>query len=259
MNGDEILTRLKRGEEILALGIRASRTTDVVRWAKAAGYHTVWIDMEHSTLPVDAVSQMCLCARDIGLMPWVRVPEHDYGVINRVLDGGALGIVIARVESAQQARLAVSATRFAPLGQRSQIATLPSVDFAQLPAREFNERVDRATALKVLIESRAGVQAADEIAAVEGVDIVAIGCNDLSADLGYPGEASHPEVVAACRRVIEAAARHGKVVIVGGMPACAALDELRASGAARFVFAGIDSDLFLAALRQRVAQTRETH
>jgi 4-hydroxy-2-oxoheptanedioate aldolase len=256
MNGDEILARLRRGERIIALGIRASRTTDVVRWAKAAGYHTIWIDMEHSTIAVDAVSQMCLCARDLGLMPWVRVPEREYGVINRVLDGGALGIVIARVESADQARLAVTATRFAPLGQRSQIATLPAVDYAPMPARELNAQLNAATALKVLIESRAGVEAADAIAAVEGVDVVALGCNDLSADMGYPGESTHPEVVAACRRVVDAVRRHGKVAIVGGMPEGEALDSLRRGGAAPFVFAGIDTDLFLASLRARAEAAR---
>ncbi|SMG53621.1 aldolase/citrate lyase family protein [Paraburkholderia susongensis] len=256
MTGDELLTSLRRGERILALGIRASRTAEVVRWAKAAGYHTIWIDMEHSTLPVDVVSQMCLCARDIGLMPWVRVPEREYGVINRVLDGGALGIVIARVESAEQAQAAATATRFAPHGQRSQISTLPVVDYARLPAREFNERVNAATALKVLIESRAGVAAADAIAAVDGVDVVALGCNDLSADMGYPGEPTHPAVVAACREVIAATVRHRKVAIVGGMPEGEALDSLRREGATRFVFAGIDSDLFLASLRERAEAAR---
>lgn len=254
MNGSELVERLRAGHPVMALGIRASRTTDTVRWAKAAGYDTIWVDMEHSTLPVDTVSQLCSCAVDLGIMPWVRVPERDYGTINRVLDGGALGIIIARAESASDVRTAVTATRFPPLGQRSQLATLPYVNFEKLHARELNQRIDRATALKVLIESRAGVEAADEIAAVEGVDILALGCNDLSADMGLTGESSHPEVVAACRHVIAAARRHGKVVIVGGMPDCAALDELRAEGAAPFVFAGIDTDLFLTAMRQRVEQ-----
>lgn len=257
MNGGQLVERLRAGQPVLALGMRASRTTDSVRWAKAAGYDTIWVDMEHSTLPVDTVSQLCSCAVDLGLMPWVRVPERDYGMINRVLDGGALGIIVARIESADEARTAVVATRFPPLGQRSQLATLPYVNFERLPARELNRRIDSATAVQVLIESRAGVDAADEIAAVEGVDVLGVGCNDLSADMGLTGESSHPDVVAACHRVIEAARRHGKVAIVGGMPECAALDGLRRAGAAPFVFAGTDTELFLNALRQRVEQARE--
>ncbi|MFT4068199.1 HpcH/HpaI aldolase family protein [Paraburkholderia sp.] len=256
MNGAELLERLRGGHNVVALGIRASRTPEIVRWAKAAGYDTIWIDMEHSTMPVDAVAQMCLCAQDLGLMPWVRVPERDYGTINRVLDGGALGIIVARIESAEEARVAVTATRFAPLGQRSQILTLPHVGYAPLPVREMNAKVNAASALKVLIESRAGVQAADEIAAVEGVDIVALGCNDLSADLGHAGEPTHPEVVEACRHVLAAARRHDKVAIVGGMPEGETLAALRREGAKSFLFAGIDTDLFLAALRQRATQAR---
>jgi 2-keto-3-deoxy-L-rhamnonate aldolase RhmA len=259
MKGAELLERLRAGHSVVALGVRASRTPEIVRWAKAAGYDTIWIDMEHSTMPVDAVAQMCLCAQDLGLMPWVRVPERDYGTINRVLDGGALGIIVARIESAQQARDAVTATRFAPLGQRSQILTLPHVGYAAMPVPEMNAKVNTASALKVLIESRAGVQAADEIAAVEGVDIVALGCNDLSADLGHAGEPTHPEVVEACRHVLAAARRHGKVAIVGGMPEGETLAALRREGAKPFLFAGIDTDLFLAALRLRAAQARATH
>jgi len=256
MNGAELVERLRERHKIIALGIRASRTTDVVRWAKAAGYDTIWIDMEHSSLPVDTVAQLASCAVDLGLMPWVRVPERDYGTINRVLDGGALGIIVPRVETAQQARDAVIATRFPPLGQRSQLATLPYVNFEKLAPREMNRRLNEATVLKVVIESRAGVEAADAIAAVEGVDVLALGCNDLSADLGHTGESAHPEVVAACRQVIAAAQRHGKVAIVGGMPECEALNELRREGAAPFIFGGIDSDVFLAALRERADQAR---
>jgi 2-keto-3-deoxy-L-rhamnonate aldolase RhmA len=256
MNGIELTERLRAGLPVYALGIRASRTTDVVRWAKATGYDTIWIDMEHSTLPVDTVAQLCSCAVDLGLTPWVRVPERDYGTINRVLDGGALGIIVARVETAAQARDVVTATRFPPLGQRSQLATLPYVNFEKLHARELNQTLNDATAIKVLIESRAGVEAADAIAAVEGVDILAVGCNDLSADLGHTGESTHPEVVEACRRVIAAARRCGKVAIVGGMPDSDALTSLRNEGAAPFIFAGIDTDLFLNALRQRIESSR---
>jgi 2-keto-3-deoxy-L-rhamnonate aldolase RhmA len=148
------------------------------------------------------------------------------------------------------------ATRFPPLGQRSQLATLPYVNFEKIHARELNQTLNDATAIKVLIESRAGVEAADAIAAVDGVDILAVGCNDLSADLGHAGESTHPEVVEACRRVIAAARRCGKVAIVGGMPDSEALTSLRKEGAAPFIFAGIDTDLFLNALRQRIESSR---
>jgi len=256
MNGSQIVKRLSTGHSVLALGIRASRTTDVVRWAKAAGYDTVWVDMEHSTLPADVVAQLCSCAVDLDIMPWVRVPERDYGMINRVLDGGALGIIVPRVETAEQAREAVTATKFPPLGQRSQLATLGYIDYEAVSASEMNRRVDDATAVQLLIESRAGIEAAEAIAAVPGVDILSVGCNDLSADLGLTGQSNHPDVVEACRHVISAARKHGKVAVVGGMPEGPALEALRLEGAAPFVFGGIDSDLFLGALRQKASALR---
>ncbi|VVD88352.1 2-dehydro-3,6-dideoxy-6-sulfogluconate aldolase [Pandoraea fibrosis] len=256
MESSDLIARLHAGQPVFALGLRSARSPDVIRWARAAGYDTVWIDMEHSPMPVDLVSQLCLCAADLGLMPWVRVPERDYGMINRVLDGGALGIVAARVESAGQATDIVTAARFAPLGQRSQLATLPFVGYEKLPAAEMNRRVNAATYVKLLIESRAGVEAASAIAAVPGVDIVALGCNDLSADLGHTGNPTHPDVLAACRHVIAAVRRQGKVAIVGGMPEGEALTALRADGAAPFIFSGIDTDLFLDALRRRVSSDR---
>ncbi|ALS62738.1 HpcH/HpaI aldolase family protein [Pandoraea norimbergensis] len=256
MESTELMARLRAGQPVFALGMRAARSPDVVRWARAAGYDTVWIDMEHSPMPVDTVSQLCLCAVDLGLMPWVRVPERDYGMINRVLDGGALGIIAARIESAEQAREIVTASRFAPHGQRSQLATLPFVGYEKLPAAEMNRRVNAVTAVKLLIESRAGVENAAAIAAVPGVDIVALGCNDLSADLGHTGNPTHPDVLAACRQVVAAVRAQGKIAIVGGMPEGEALTQLRADGAAPFVFSGIDGDLFLDAMRRRVAADR---
>jgi 4-hydroxy-2-oxoheptanedioate aldolase len=256
MDRVQLISRLASREPTFALGVRASRTTDVVRWAKAAGYHCIWIDMEHSTIPVDTVSQLCGCALDNGLMSWVRVPERDYGIVNRVLDGGALGVIVPRIESVKEARDAVMACRFAPLGQRSQLSTLPVVSFETLHARELSERVNNATALKVLIESRAGVDAVDQIAGVEGIDILAVGCNDLCADLGRPGELSCRELLDACRHVIAAARRNGKIAVIGGMPEGEVLDSLLADGAAPFLFAGMDSDLFLSALRQRIDSSK---
>lgn len=252
MDGQELLTRLRAGAPVRALGIRASRHPDIARWAKAAGYDCLWVDMEHSPMSADVAAHICSTAADLGLLPLVRPPERDYGAINRLLDGGALGIIAARIESAAQARDVVTATKFAPLGQRSQVSTLPCVGFAALPAGELNARVNHATLVQVLIESGAGVAAADGIAAVDGVDMVGVGCNDLSADLGHPGQASHPDVVAACRAILAAGRRHGKVVVIGGMPEGEALAALRREGAAPFLFGGIDTDLFIGALRQKI-------
>ncbi|HEY6481533.1 MAG TPA: aldolase/citrate lyase family protein [Streptosporangiaceae bacterium] len=134
------LDRLRAGELTLMLGIRSSRTADVVRIAREAGYHAVMIDLEHSAMPLDVAAQLCATAGDLGLMPFVAVPEQDYGAIGRLLDGGAQGIIAPRIETAGQALAVARACRFAPRGQRSQLATVPQFGLRPTPAATLNPR-----------------------------------------------------------------------------------------------------------------------
>lgn len=254
LNLPNLLPKLREHTPVLALGIRASRTPDVVRWAHAASYDTIWIDLEHSNISLDAAAQMCATALDLGMAPWVRVPEEDFGVIGRVLDGGALGIIAPRVETVAQAQRYLTACRFAPEGQRSQISTTAQVAFARMPAAKMNSLVNAAINVEILIESAEGVANAAAIAALPGVDILGVGANDLSADLGHPGNPGHPEVLAACLQVIEAAKLHDKVAVIGGLGDPALLAQCYEAGASPYLFAGIDSDLFLAALHERIEQ-----
>lgn len=250
------LARLAAGEPVLALGVRHSRNGDVVRMASAAGYGVVWIDLEHSGIAIDAAAQLAATATDCGLDGWVRVPERDLGVIGRLLDGGATGIIAPKVERAAEAAGFAAACRFPPNGTRSQIAILPQQGFARLPAADLNRRCDEAIALQILIESRAGIEAAHDIAAVAGVDIVGVGVNDLTADYGCPGEYRHPDIRAACERVAAAARAHGKVAIVGGVPDPAYFLELVGIGFAPLIFAGIDTDILASGVFARADDWR---
>src|SRR3984957_18979262 len=132
-----MLQRLAQGEPLLSLGIRNARTAEIVRMAKTAGFGLVWIDLEHSSISIDCAVQIIASAADLGLEAWARIPERDYGVIGRLLDGGATGIVVPRVETAEEARQVVNAARFPPRGQRSQIAQLPQVGYRRMPAAEL--------------------------------------------------------------------------------------------------------------------------
>src|SRR5713101_2330884 len=120
-----LLDRLRDRELVTAMMIRAARTPDVVRVAHSTGHGSVIVDLEHSSMSLDAVAAMTATANDLGLFPFVRVPERDYGSIGRCLDGGASGIVAARIETAIQAKDIAQACRFAPRGTRSQIAMVP--------------------------------------------------------------------------------------------------------------------------------------
>src|SRR5882757_6871866 len=106
--------RLKRGVPVVALGVRSSRTADIARIAHSSGHHALWVDLEHSTMPIDTAALICGAALDLGLAPFVRIPERDYGVIGRLLDGGALGLIAPRVETVEQAQDIIAACRFPP-------------------------------------------------------------------------------------------------------------------------------------------------
>lgn len=236
---------------MLALGVRHSRTPDIARMAHGAGFGVLWVDLEHSAMTVDCATQIAATATDLGLAAWIRTPELDLGVIGRLLDGGATGIVAPKVEDASQARAVAQACRFPPRGARSAIALLPQFGFRRLPFAEMSAQADRGVVVQILIESAAGVAQAEAIAAVEGVDMLALGMNDLTADLGCPGDVGHPAVREACRRVAAAAAAHGKIAVCGGVGDAQALRSVLALGFAPLIFAAIDTDLIAAGLVAR--------
>ena len=130
--------RLTQGIPVAALGVRSSRTADIARIARSSGHHAIWVDLEHSTMPIDTAALICAAALDLGLAPFARIPEREYGVIGRLLDGGVLGIIAPRVETAEEAQDIVAACRFPPFGHRSAVATLAHLDFQRMPAQEFN-------------------------------------------------------------------------------------------------------------------------
>src|SRR5713226_1601693 len=136
--------RLKQGVPVLALGVRSSRTADIARIARSSGHHAIWVDLEHSTMPIDTAASICAAAMDIGLAPFARIPEREYGVIGRLLDGGVLGIIAPRVETVDQARDVLDACRFPPYGHRSAVATLAHIGFQRWPTEQFNRSMNEA-------------------------------------------------------------------------------------------------------------------
>lgn len=250
-----VLDRLKRGEPVSQLGVRQSRTIDIVKIAQASGHQSIWIDLEHSAISIDLATQMCSSALDLGLVPFVRIPEREYGVIGRLLDGGALGIIAPRIETVEQARDIAAACRFPPLGQRSQIGMLPHFGMRRLPLGEINRALNASVVVQTLIETTTGIDNIQAIAALEGVDLVLIGTNDLSAELGVPGDYQQPRVREALLHAIAACRQAGKPVAIGGINDPVYNAELITLGAAPLLFSGTDGELLRGAAQQAVTQT----
>lgn len=257
--GSPFLDRLRAGELTLMLAVRGSRTTEIVHIARSTGHHSIMVDLEHSTMSIDVAATLCAAADSLGLTPIVRLPEREYGIIGRLLDGGAHGIVAPRIETVEQAQQVARACRFAPRGQRSQTAMVPQLGMRPTPARELNPALDDQIIVQILLETPAGIANAEQIAALDGVDMLALGANDFTAELGVPGQYGDPRVRDAVATVAEACRRHGKLLMVGGIGDPAVHAELAPLGICPLVMTGTDSALLYQAAKASVERNTAAH
>ena len=250
------LARLTAGELALGVGLRQARGVDIGKIMKACGYDWLFVDMEHGTLSVDTATQICVAAQDAGIAPIVRVPGFQHFHATRVLDGGAQGVVVPHVDTPETAQQMVANCRYPPRGHRSVVGALPQVGFAGRPLAETTAEVNASTLLVVMIESPQAVANADAIAAVDGVDALLVGTNDLCMEMGLPGQLGDPRVVEAQQRVIAACRAHGKHPGIGGVYEPILLERYIEMGM-RLILCGSDLSFMMAAAKERAASLRE--
>jgi 2-keto-3-deoxy-L-rhamnonate aldolase RhmA len=250
MRQDPLRARLAAGQIAAGLVIVHARTPAIARIAASCGYHWLFVDLEHGQTGLDTAAQICVAALDAGITPVVRVPANAPAWIGRALDGGAVGIVVPHVDSAEDAMRAVAAARYPPLGQRSLSGLLPQFGYRSLPAPEAMQRADALTFLIGIIETKEAVEHIDEIAAVPGLDALQVGTTDLSVSLGVPGEVDHPRVQEAVARVVAACRTNGKIPALGGAYRHEALRQYAAAGI-RLMLVGNDLSLLVNALTER--------
>lgn len=250
--------RMRAGGLGLTLMVRHARTVDIALAAKACGFDGLFFDLQHGVVPEDVIAQLCIAAMNVGVTPLVRVPEKDYAAALRMLDNGALGIIMPEVTTVKDAQDAVAACKYPPIGNRGAFGGWPHFGFHSVPAAPAREALNDATMVVLMIESKTALDNIEAIAAVPGVDVVHIGTNDLSTDLGHPGELTHPEVLAAIERVVKACRAHGKVAGVGGLTGGDVVKMLTpvVRLGARFITAATEWNLMIAAGTERVKALR---
>lgn len=252
---NHVKDKLARGEVVASMTARLVRGVEIARIAKTAGFDSLYVDMEHSSFSLESTGQICIAALDAGLTPMVRVP--GIAVVQQVLDAGALGIIAPHVQSAAAARDYVKAAKYPPLGERSNAGPLPHLQYRSFPAAEANAAIDAATMVVVQFESDEAIASADEIVAVEGVDMVLIGTNDLLADWGLAGQYDHPRVREAYVKTIAACRRRGKHVGVGGFASRPDLAAEYVRMGARYVSTGTDLGFLLAACAMKAKEVHD--
>lgn len=208
--------KLARGEVALGMSLRLARSPDIARIAKTTGHDFIFIDTQHSIFGLETLNNIAQTALAIGVAPVVRVRGIDDPDVSLLLDNGVTGIVYPDIETPEQAQKAVDTCKFAPIGKRSVSGGYPMFDFAPMPLSEAMPQLNEATLVVCMIETRAGLENVEAIAAVPGVDVIHVGTNDLLVNMGKPGQFDDPEIIAAQDRVNAACAANGIIAGCGG-------------------------------------------
>jgi 2-keto-3-deoxy-L-rhamnonate aldolase RhmA len=193
---------LAKGERQLGLwsGLVSPIAAEIL---STCGFDWIVIDGEHAPNDIPSLLAQLHAMQGGTAEPVFRVPWNDMVVIKRALDVGARSLVVPWVQSAEDARKAVAAARYPPLGIRGAASAMRAVDYGRMQNYHRNAHLD--TCILVQLETAAALKEIEAIAAVDGVDGMFIGPTDLSADMGYLGNAKHPDVQAAiadgCRRI----------------------------------------------------------
>src|SRR3954453_10008866 len=189
----------------LALGTHVGGIADpqIVEIIGLAGFDAAFIDMGHTTFDLHDGQDCVMAAERVGITPIVRTPGFDPAFILRLLDMGVQGVQVPHVSSSETARQAVKAVRYPPLGERGMAAGSRAAEYGRVPLVEHMAQSNREIILACMIEDMEAVERIDEIAAVEGVDLLAVGPSGLSRPLGVRGQPDHPRLVAAIDRVRE--------------------------------------------------------
>jgi 2-keto-3-deoxy-L-rhamnonate aldolase RhmA len=236
--------RMAAGEVALGFGVHHLRSAAAPSLAAASGHHWLFIDNEHGSFSVHEVAELCIASLSTGVTPIVRACANAIDEATRALDNGALGIVMPHVDTAKEARRIAEAFHYPPRGHRSWGGPPAIYGYRPPSMAEAQQAINDEILTVVMIESPEAVKNADDIAAVDGVDVLFIGTSDLSSELGVAGQMGHPKIVQAYETVAAACRRHGKVLGMGGV-----YDEENASRyvgmGARFVLTGSDHNFVL--------------
>jgi 2-dehydro-3-deoxyglucarate aldolase/4-hydroxy-2-oxoheptanedioate aldolase len=225
----------------------------VVRLLANAGYDFVFIDCEHNHIDPRPLMEIVQMARVCGISPIVRPRNTTYELIAGMLDAGADGLIVPRVESREQAERLVSYAKFPPLGVRG-CGTNANLDFQPPDWPKALPWLNDQMLLAPQVESPAAIEALDGILSVPGVDVALVGPLDLSISLGVPGQFNDPKFIAAVDRVIAICKKHNTTAgIVLTSPA--AVKPWWEKGM-RFFSCGTDSGFIMAGATANVQGVR---
>ena len=210
MRGNPVRVNLAKGGTAIGHMAFEFFTPGLCQIMANAGAEFVILDMEHSGIGIETIRQQIAAARGLDIVPMVRVPGCHYHLIAPVLDAGAMGIMVPMVETAEQATQIAAWCRYRPAGVRGLAFGMAHDDFTEGDAVRKMAEENARTLVIPLIETATGIANADQIMAVEGIDIGWLGHFDLTNTMGITAQFDHPDFHAAVDAMVGACRRHGK-------------------------------------------------
>ena len=209
-NIERIRQRLAEGQICIGSGVTFSDPS-VSELIAEAGYDFSWIDGEHGPFDLNCLLQHVTAACGTDMAPFVRVRQNEVNEIKPVLDLAPAGIIVPQVQSARAAENVVRACRYPPHGVRG-FGPRRGTRFGAIPMAEYLQQAETDPMLVIQIEHIDAVNQIDEIVAVDGIDIICLGPNDLSGSMGKLGQIDDPEVAAAIDAVADAVRANDRVL-----------------------------------------------
>lgn len=203
------IDRTKLSQKLMAGTFLNLGSPTTVEIASNMDFDWLLIDFEHGCSTVADVQNLLRACRGSKAAPIVRIRSVDPDVVKYVMDSGAAGVMFPWVSSAEEAAAAVQSMKYPPIGQRGTAGAIRATDFG-CNWKSYFEEANAQSLVVVQIETPEAVDACEDIAAVDGVDVLFVGPLDLSVNMGHPGDFTPKPFHAALQRVVDACKANGK-------------------------------------------------
>jgi 2-dehydro-3-deoxyglucarate aldolase/4-hydroxy-2-oxoheptanedioate aldolase len=208
MDPNPLRVKLENGEKIYGTMTQDSRSPSISLIMEQAGCDFLFFDMEHGPNDLGVVTDMVKVARLTKVVPLVRVPDDQYHLMARILDAGAMGIMVPRIETKEQVERIIEATHYPPVGVRGCSVPKGHNNFLPQDLWQFTEQANRENMIILQIERRKAIENIEDLITVDGVDAVVLGPNDLCLSMGVKEKdyltALEPEI----QTVLDACLKH---------------------------------------------------
>lgn len=254
MRPSRVLRKLRNGEvaTCIKLNLACARAAELTAMF---GFDCIWADLEHVPNDWSVVEQQIWAAKAYDVDVMTRVARGGYSDYIRPLELDSAGIMVPHIMSLEDAKSVVRMTRFQPIGRRALDSGNADGAFCNIPLLEYLKQANEQRFVGIQIEDPEPLGELDEIAALDGIDMIFFGPADFSHSLGVPGQFDHPKVVETRKRVAEVCRAHGKFAGTTGNPEN--LDELAEMGY-RFIPIGADVTGLSAHFKDLIARLGKT-